>query len=314
MRSTRTVRAHNMTQITAASTRRAGAEQGDADLEPSLKRASTPVWQGRGPTFAAAVALFTLIAALDYATGAELTLSFFYLAPIALATVRVGLWSGVALSGASAMSCMIVDVVGGRPFSRPFFLYWNGVILLAYFLTVTLVLAWLARAQAKLRDFAMTDPLTGLSNRRSFAQTVEHDCRRAARSGAPVSLLVFDLDGFKAINDAFGHSEGDQVLLAVASVLRGGRATDTPARLGGDEFAVFFPDTDGEAAGIAAGHLRRRLAERMAVRWSVEFSMGLATFTSAAQQPFEEMLKTADALMYEAKVAHSGGLRSVLLP
>ena len=112
----------------------------------------------------------------------------------------------------------------------------------------------LADAHLQLERLALYDPLTDLANRMLLADRIDHAVAGAGRGGDPPAVLVLDLDGFKAVNDSFGHAVGDQLLVEVARRLRAvSRATDTVARLGGDEFALLVVDADR-----GAGPRRRR--------------------------------------------------------
>ena len=103
----------------------------------------------------------------------------------------------------------------------------------------------------------MTDVLTGLNNRRYLLDQLERELARAVRAGYPVSLIIFDLDDFKQINDTFGHLAGDQALRHVADVLRQPlRRSSTICRYGGDEFCVVVPECGAEEAGRVAARLR----------------------------------------------------------
>src|SRR5207244_3840145 len=99
----------------------------------------------------------------------------------------------------------------------------------------------------RLLDLAYTDPMTGLYNFRKFRAHLDEEMRRASRYGHPLSLVIIDLDGFKEVNDRFGHPAGDQVLIACAAQIRSAvRQTDLPARYGGEEFVVVCPETGTE--------------------------------------------------------------------
>src|SRR5581483_5532923 len=119
-------------------------------------------------------------------------------------------------------------------------------------------------ANARLLDLAVTDPLTGLFNRRKFEETLQQEVSRALRYG-PLSLLMIDLDRFKEINDRHGHQAGDEALKAVARVLQSScRGTDTCARLGGDEFAVILAHSDAGAGTVLWDRIQAQM-ERTAV-------------------------------------------------
>lgn len=154
---------------------------------------------------------------------------------------------------------------------------------------------------------ALTDPLTGLANRRRFDDLLAGVVARARPEGQPVSLLALDLDHFKQVNDQYGHQAGDAVLRGVAWVLRECvRGIDTPARLGGEEFAVILPGTDPEGAWILAERLRAAIEElRTAVgsdgeEIRVTVSIGTSTLSGTTVEAARLAL-LADEALYRAK-------------
>jgi diguanylate cyclase (GGDEF)-like protein len=153
------------------------------------------------------------------------------------------------------------------------------------------------------------DHLTGAWSRRAFFRLaeLERERQRVARSSGELSLLVFDVDHFKAINDTHGHPVGDLVLadivLRTATVIRG---VDACARLGGEEFAVLLPQTGGEQARHTAERLRRTL-EQACVRGGahglVRYTVSIGIATLQPEEPIAALLARADAALYEAKAA-----------
>ncbi|HKH22850.1 MAG TPA: sensor domain-containing diguanylate cyclase [Solirubrobacterales bacterium] len=121
-----------------------------------------------------------------------------------------------------------------------------------------------------------TDALTGLLNRRAYEERRVIEAARSTRYGHPLALCLFDLDGFKAVNDRDGHPAGDEVLKGVARVLDSSRLTDDAFRIGGDEFAVLMPETTLDGGKIAAERLVARLAEARLGGGSVTASYGVA--------------------------------------
>lgn len=168
------------------------------------------------------------------------------------------------------------------------------------------------RREAELRRLTQVDSLTGLPNHRAFARQAQAALDRSARHGGGIALLLIDLDGFKAINDAHGSAAGDQVLTAVAQRLHTiVRATDTLARLAGDEFALLLEDLHDEAAAVyAAERVQRALVQPLdaggtPVRCSA--SIGIATSKNAPGGSAQRLSQRADIALHRAKAA--GGAR-----
>lgn len=170
------------------------------------------------------------------------------------------------------------------------------------------------RYGARLRDnvqmsmeLAITDPLTGLHNRRYMESHVTGLVEQALARGKPLALLVIDIDYFKAVNDAHGHDAGDDVLREFATRLRKSiRGIDLACRFGGEEFVVVMPETDMAVASIVAERIRRRIAgEPFAIRagaaaLDVTISIGLAALAGVADTA-PQILKRADQALYRAK-------------
>jgi diguanylate cyclase (GGDEF)-like protein len=154
----------------------------------------------------------------------------------------------------------------------------------------------------RLSDAAVTDALTGLMNRRGFQELIETELERARRSGQPLSLIIGDLDHFKALNDRFGHGAGDRALEQLALILdTAKRRIDTAARIGGEEFAVVLPDSDHHAAYILAERMRREVRETfMYEPYELTISLGVATFPVHGTS-VEALVAQADEALYAAK-------------
>jgi diguanylate cyclase (GGDEF)-like protein len=127
-----------------------------------------------------------------------------------------------------------------------------------------------------------TDALTGLFNRRAYEERRVVEAARSARYGHPLALSLFDLDGFKEVNDRHGHPAGDDVLKGVAQVIDSSRLTDDAFRIGGDEFAVLMPETTFDGGQIAAKRLADAIAEAHLGDGSVTASYGVAATTGDA--------------------------------
>lgn len=173
--------------------------------------------------------------------------------------------------------------------------------------------AELARLQRRLDEvelLADRDPLTPVLNRRAFTRELHRTLAYCERYGAPASLVFFDLDQFKAVNDSFGHAAGDAVLQVVAQSLADHvRESDLVGRLGGDEFAVILVQANREAAETKAKDLQRRLEEQPVVFGQqsipVRLSYGVRTFEQGMEAA--QMLAEADAAMFMRKGERRGG-------
>ena len=168
----------------------------------------------------------------------------------------------------------------------------------------------LLREQAmELRSQTFSDGLTGIANRRHFDVAMEKEMRRAKRSGAPLSLLMIDIDCFKPYNDYYGHQQGDDCLIKVAAALAGmlQRSTDLIARYGGEEFAVILPEMDAVHSMQLAEAMRLTIAElniphvNAGAAQHVTVSIGVATQTREHGTEAPALLGAADRALYMAK-------------
>jgi diguanylate cyclase (GGDEF)-like protein len=171
----------------------------------------------------------------------------------------------------------------------------------------------LLREQAlELRSQTFSDGLTGIANRRHFDVAMEKESRRAKRAGTPLSLLMLDIDSFKAYNDHYGHQQGDACLVRVATALASmlQRPLDLIARYGGEEFAVILPEMDAQQSVAMAESMRRKIAslniahDMAGHAEHVTISVGVATYASAAEgDDIAALLGAADRALYAAKRA-----------
>ena len=170
------------------------------------------------------------------------------------------------------------------------------------------------RAERVLSELAATDALTGLPNRRILDERLRLEWDRAQRSTEPMTLLMIDVDHFKAFNDRHGHQGGDEALRSVAQVIGGNirRPADLAARYGGEEFAVVLPITDAKGAQVIAEHIRSSVEHlpRMAGdERPITVSIGMSTWDKHSRMSLEALLLSADQALYEAK--HTGRNRIV---
>lgn len=179
----------------------------------------------------------------------------------------------------------------------------------------------LEEANKRLKNLSSLDGLTGIANRRSFDEYLHYAWRNAARNGTKLSLIMVDIDFFKAFNDTYGHQAGDDCLKRVASTLNStlNRAGDLVARYGGEEFAVITKGMTAEETGIFAEKLRARIEEigivhaNSSVCKTVTISLGAVSTVPIPNSSFEVLIETADNALYKAKQSGRNKVESVEL-
>jgi diguanylate cyclase (GGDEF)-like protein len=173
-------------------------------------------------------------------------------------------------------------------------------------LTVECVVAYFDRATSELAYKARHDPLTDLLNHAAFTRELELELERADRYGHGVTLVFFDFDKFKQINDTYGHRDGDRALRRIAQLLHAElRRSDLAGRMGGDEFAAFLIESDDEAGPNFLERLHARIDELIAsgeLTVPVALSAGLAQYPSEGRD-VDALFRLADLRLYEAKRA-----------
>jgi diguanylate cyclase (GGDEF)-like protein len=270
-------------------------------MKPDLRRAGA---LARVPLIAATAGLFV--------AGAGGGQAFWLCLPLALlAAAPAHGWPAAAAGAALVTVAGSVPAYAGAGLtSRP-----NPVfVLLVVGGSVGVLLGLRARLSTDreaMRKWALTDPLTGAANRRGLAAVIDYEVSRHARQHRCFAVVMIDLDGFKAVNDRFGHHAGDELLRDVATSLgEAVRDQDTVARLGGDEFCVLAPETDdiggaqlAERVSVAVGRVTTGLD-------SLSASVGVAVYpedgTSAAA-----VLEAADDAQVAEKRARGHGTRRV---
>jgi diguanylate cyclase (GGDEF)-like protein len=156
------------------------------------------------------------------------------------------------------------------------------------------------RAEDRLRHLAATDPLTGLANYRRLSETIESEIKRSERTARAFSVLIFDLNGMKRINDRHGHPAGNCALCRLADIFRTScRSADTAARYGGDEFAIVLPETNANEAEAVGRRICERLSnDREEPRLSM--SVGAAVYPEDGTTN-ETLFQAADRALYKMK-------------
>lgn len=254
--------------------------------------------------------LVIALGGLDYLTGPDFSFVVFYLFPVFLVSWFAGPGAGMTISLLSGIAWFTADILTMPPSAHPTVPYWNLLTKLGFFLIVNTTVSSLRTSLDRERDLARTDYVTAVANSRYFAEIASQEIRRAGRYQHPFTVAYLDIDDFKQVNDVWGHSMGDALLVTVAATMREHiRSTDTVARMGGDEFALLLPETGYDASDVVVRKVREGLLSTMQERgWPVTFSIGVVTFLTPPEN-VDAMIKTADGYMYEVK---HGGKNSIM--
>lgn len=252
--------------------------------------------------------LLLLISVMDYLTDYLTRMSGLYIFPVFIIATTSGTKTAFLAAFLASLVKGIADLNtgGGLGLSA-----WNSLMT---FITYIILITVLIRFRGKMineRRIAITDILTGLYNLAGFYEIAGRELVQAKRYNRSASIIYFDCDNFKCINDTFGHSVGDELLRTVANILKSElRETDCIFRWGGDEFIILLTNTGQEGARIAAIKLQSCLLAAMREKqWPVTFSIGVATFANMPSS-LNEMLASADKLMYLVKNSGKNAIRN----
>jgi diguanylate cyclase (GGDEF)-like protein len=257
--------------------------------------------------------LLGLIGLLDELTGVELSFSVFYLIPVLFAGVFISRTTGrvTALAGAAVWGYL--EVVE-RVYSAAWIPAWNTAVRLMFFLAINELVHVARAAHSREREFSRSDSLTGIANRRVFAERVDQEIAQSKRDGRPFTIVYADLDRFKQVNDAFGHSEGDALLRVVADTInRDLRTIDLVARLGGDEFGLLLTGTGADGAHATLARIAESLGRETGERWGVGATFGAVTFVEPPGS-VDLAVRIADDLMYRGKSRERGTIMHMTWP
>lgn len=254
-----------------------------------------------------ALGLVLILGVMDQATGYELSSSFFYLGPVAIAAWYVSNQFGLLVAVLCAVVWALADVAGGHVYSNPLVFYWNGFVRLGTFVTVAGILARLRLALQTEQRLARTDFLTQTYNSRYFFELAEREVVRCRRYRHTLSLAYIDLDNFKQVNDRLGHAAGDLLLQQIAQIFVSSlRESDSVARLGGDEFAFLLPETDGAGARQVIKRVTSRVNDLLLTQdFRASCSIGVVSCTQTYPD-VPELVRIADRAMYQAKAEGKG--------
>ena len=250
------------------------------------------------------IPLILLLVPIAVGTAVSLKVQGFFGALWAYPTVLLftfGLSRRMAYIGSILLLLIISALVYhyiGLAFTVRFFVTLTLTIIL-----VNIVLSIIVDLHRRLLDQAIVDPLTGVFNRRHMERSLSDAIERLRRNSTPTSLLLMDVDGFKSINDQFGHAKGDSVLKEIVSLIaKRSRKLDLLFRIGGEEFMLLLPDTKEAAAAVVAEQLRASIAEsRLLDDRQLTVSIGVSEL-QPGESP-DSWMKHADDALYAAKKA-----------
>jgi len=246
--------------------------------------------------------LIAIVSYADYRLDPGISLMILYILPVASISWLLGKYWGILASLLTIASETAVSLYTRQPSSDLFVDVWN----IASKLLVLIMIAYLVYSVKKLkeseRQLLRTDILTGINNISYFYEMGDLELERVRRSGIPITIVYIDIDGLRAINDAFGFLVGDKVLQAVATSIKNNlRITDTAARLDSDEFAILLPGSDFTKSEIVIRRIHGILNEVVVQNnWPVTVSMGVVTYLSPPDS-IDHLVTSAEELLYAAK-------------
>lgn len=262
-----------------------------------------PKWQ----LYCLSILLTLIIGAVDLAVRIDLSISIFYLVPIALAAWYISRSAGTLMAVLCSLVWLWADIAS-KHHALLFISIWNSGIRLSFSLVVSYLISLQKQAYQRELHLAQRDELTSIHNRRAFMEILALEMERSRRYGTLFTLVYLDIDYFKEINDRLGHVEGDHLLKAVAHQLQTTvRTSDTVGRLGGDEFAILLPQIGYAQAYQSLLRIHTQLKSKVSSRWPVGFSVGAATFLESPSSA-DDAIARADAIMYKIKKTGKDGL------
>lgn len=272
--------------------------------ERSLDRLAA---MGAARVGALCAAMLVGVSVADWFSQADIAASLGYLLPISIAAWGFGRIGSAVVAALSAGLWLVIDLATAMEGVTPALEVVNLIVLTVAFQLFGLLLATLRGQLDHERRLAHTDPLTSVHNRRAFWSAAAREVSRGRRQGAPFSLAYIDVDGFKGVNDSFGHRAGDELLRRIALALQEDlRELDMVARLGGDEFVILLPGAGESGAGKVIHRLQKRLAKaRWRQSFDIDFSIGVLTVVESPET-VEELVARADSLMYQVKRSGRG--------
>lgn len=262
----------------------------------------------RIPKLIFGIICIVIIGLIDYFITIDLALSVCYLLPIFIVTRDINKNAGIVLSIISAIIWGIAEY-NAKSNLYPLLILWNTSVRLITFLIIVFLVSSLNEAYEQEKILARTDDLTKTYNRRYFLEVFHLEIKRAIRYQHCLTLVYFDVDNFKLVNDSLGHHQGDELLCLIANLVRHSiRETDIFARLGGDEFAILLIETGYLEAELALKRIQQNLMQTVKKHdFPISFSIGAITFPQPPDS-LDKMLEQVDHLMYQVKKQGKNGL------
>ncbi|MBU1013566.1 MAG: GGDEF domain-containing protein [Bacteroidetes bacterium] len=211
---------------------------------------------------------------------------------------RVGIFSSLI----SFTAWFFLDISLVIHFLNPFIIASNSLIIITIFILITILVSSFRISLDHEKKLARTDSLTGAANSRLFSELLQMEVERLERYKHPFTLVYIDTDNLKFVNDNYGHTIGNQVLINIVDFAKNNlRKVDVISRLGGDEFALLLPETSYESSKIVISRFQKGLLSEMRKKnWPITLSIGAVTCNNA-NITADELLRIADKLMYEIK-------------
>ncbi len=257
-----------------------------------------------------------LIVLLDWATGPDLSLNGFYVLAICFAAWSLRVIGGLVIGSIFGLSTVLLNGFGDgfAPHAEGLaagVALWNLLMRGFWVAVITMLVAGFRRSYEAQRHRARTDDLTGALTKHAFRDHLDRSVTAGARRGFSLVMIYSDLDGFKAVNDRYGHGAGDEVLVAFAdAAARAIRSRDVLARMGGDEFVMLLTVETADAGFVAAERVHRTVGTALArLPYPVTSSMGAIIVERLRQTDQATLIEMADSLMYEVKSAGKNALR-----
>jgi len=248
---------------------------------------------------------------VDLVTGFEISIAVFYLLPLALTVWFIDLGFGAIISVIATVVMLLADLLSGITYTNNVYFFIDFASRLAFMFIFAYVFDRLKFNYNQQKVLARTDSLTGVANIRFFYEITALELALLNRHNHPITLVYFDLDNFKGVNDRNGHHIGDDLLRSVARMVQSNlRKTDLLGRAGGDEFVILMPETDNKEAIKVIDRIRLQLIKTTDENgYEISGSFGIYTIHKV-NLTVDAFIKESDKLMYLAKKKGKNAIES----